>query len=164
MCGQRSSKVLDSEVEARLWADHEAAKFGAQTIRYKPRLLVRNGPDLVTMVPRLVLDACRQIPHSHVNILEAAVPTSMASGVYFLIRLGEIVYVGQSVDVLSRIARHRREGKQFDAYSYIECERDDLDRLESLYIRALVPEGNLSFGNHREQKPHLGTGRRESQS
>ena len=155
--GQRVSKVTETKEDAELWADHIESKLDAQTIRYTPRL-VRNGPDLVTMVPRLVMEACRDVPYDHNAILEAAIPTAKPSGVYFLIRNGEVVYTGQSVDVLHRIARHRREGKVFDAFSYIECEREEMDRLESLYIRALVPLENLSFGNHRavQSRPHGG--------
>jgi hypothetical protein len=152
--GQRVTKVLDTMADVRLWVEHTEAALDAQCVRHEPRL-VPNGPDLVTMVPKQVLDACRQVPHNHIAILEAAIPTSKASGVYFLIRGGEVAYVGQSVDVLHRIARHRREGKLFDAFSYIECDRDDMDRLETLYIKALVPLENLSFGNHREQRPRL---------
>lgn len=150
--GQRVSKLVDSQDEATTWAAHAEASLDASASRYKPReALVRADPNLVTMVPRAVLDACRQIPHPQVDVLAAAIPTALASGVYFLIRAGEVVYVGQSVDVLHRIARHRREGRAFDAFSYIECPAGDMDRLEALYIKAFVPEGNLSLGNHRER-------------
>lgn len=143
--GQRLSKVAESEAEARLWADHLEGQLDATAKRYKPRV-VPLGPDLVTMVPRLVLDACRQIPHSKIDVLESCIPTARASGVYFLVRESEVVYVGQSVDVLHRIARHRREGRVFDAFSYIECDHGEMDRLEALYIKAFIPVGNVSFG------------------
>lgn len=163
--GQRVSKVVDTEDEAKLWATQAEAKLDAQTLRYKPRdRLALAGPDLVTMVPRCVLDACREIPHSQNAVLEAAIPTARASGVYFLIREGEVVYVGQSVDVLHRIARHRREGKRFDAFSYIECDSAEMDRLETLYIKSFVPEENLSFGNHRGPGLRLGTRTRAPRS
>lgn len=146
--GQRLSKVAETEQEARDWAAHLEAELDATTKRYRPRV-VPLGPDLVTMVPRLVLDACRQLPHSKIDVLEAAIPTARASGVYFLIRDAEVVYVGQSLDVLHRIARHRREGRKFDFFSYIECDAADMDRLEVLYIKAFIPEENVSFGNLR---------------
>lgn len=143
--GQRLSKVAETEDEARAWASHLEGQLEATAKRYKPRV-VPIGPDLVTMVPRLVLDACRQIPHSKLDVLEAAIPTARASGVYFLLSEGEVTYVGQSVDVLHRVARHRREGRAYDAFSYIECERSEMDRLEALYIKAFIPVGNISFG------------------
>jgi hypothetical protein len=143
--GQRLSRVADTEDEARSWANHLEGQLDATAKRYKPRV-IPIGPDLVTMVPRLVLDACRQIPHTKIDVLEAAIPTARASGVYFLVLDGEVVYVGQSVDVLQRIARHRREGRVFDAFSYIECDLGEMDRLEALYIKAFIPVGNVSFG------------------
>lgn len=156
--GQRVSKVVDTEEEARLWATFAETQIDAQKLRYKPRdRLAMAGPDLVTIVPKTVLDACREIPHTQHAILQAAIPTSKASGIYFLLRNGSVVYVGQSVDVLHRIARHRREGKVFDGFAYMECEQSELDRLETLYIKSFVPEENLTFGNHRGQTPRLGT-------
>lgn len=152
--GQRLSKVAESEQDAHDWATQLEATLDATTKRYKQRV-VPIGPDLVTMVPRLVLDACRQLPHSKTDVLEAALPTTKPSGVYFLIREREVVYVGQSLDVLNRISRHRRDGRKFDAFSYIECDVADMDSLEVLYIKAFVPAENVSFGNLRERKrPH----------
>lgn len=150
--GQRRSKVADTEQEVREWARHLEAEIAATAKRYKPRV-VPVGPDLVTMVPRLVLDACRLLPHSKIDVLEAAIPTARASGIYFLIREQEVVYVGQSQDVLNRVSRHRRDGRKFDAFSYIECAAEDMDRLEVLYIKAFVPAENVSFGNLRGRKP-----------
>lgn len=148
--GQRPSKVVDTESEAHIWAAHTEAQLEAQTKRYKPRdELVLSAPDLVTMVPKRVLDACREIPHRQVDILEAAIPLRRNSAVYFLLCEEEVIYVGQSSDVMARISRHRREGKKFDAFAYMECEPEDLDRLETLYINAFVPRENLTFGNHR---------------
>jgi hypothetical protein len=149
--GQRPSKVVDTEPEAHIWAAHMEALLEAKAKRYKPKdALAIAGPDLVTMVPKRVLDACREIPHRQVDILEAAIPLRRNSAVYFLLRDGDVIYVGQSSDVMARISRHRREGKQFDSFAYMECEPEELDRLESLYINAFVPPENLTFGNHRE--------------
>ena len=65
------------------------------------------------------------------------------TGVYFLYRSGEVVYVGQAVDIRRRICSHIAEGvKTFDAVSFIRCERDKLDATERRYIQALRPEYN----------------------
>lgn len=63
------------------------------------------------------------------------------TGVYFLVCSGTVVYVGQAVNVYARIAQHRNS-KIFDGYAYIPCEKEMLDRLESLYIHYLRPELN----------------------
>jgi len=82
------------------------------------------------------------------EIVEHAVPMHTACGVYFLIEEKKIVYVGQSTNVFSRIFTHVQT-KKFDSYVYIPCERDMLDKLESLYIHFLSPplNGNTNNGN-----------------
>jgi hypothetical protein len=71
-----------------------------------------------------------------------------ACGVYFLIDQGEVVYVGQSVNVFSRMREHCKS-KSFNSYSYINCPREDLNVLESLYIHVLRPplQGKSSQGD-----------------
>lgn len=82
------------------------------------------------------------------EIVEHAVPATTAVGVYFLIQDKRIVYVGQSTNVFSRIFTHIGS-KKFDSYVYIPCEKEKLDKLESLYIHFLSPplNGNTPAGN-----------------
>ena len=54
-------------------------------------------------------------------------------GVYFLIRNKEIVYVGQSISIYSRVASHHAD-KEFTHFSYVECPSSHLRSLEALYI------------------------------
>ncbi|OLF36556.1 hypothetical protein BTW00_05585 [Psychrobacter sp. C 20.9] len=68
-----------------------------------------------------------------------------ACGVYFLVKNNEIVYIGQSINIASRITQHR--DKDFDSVSYVACHKDELDILESLYILAYQPALNGSNGN-----------------
>ena len=102
---------------------------------------------LVTSVPKRTLEALQQVPHPKSSILDAAIPLPTNIGVYFLIRDGDVVYVGQSVNVLDRISKHRREGKVFDSFAFMECQASHLDRYEQMYIEAFVPELNKSLGN-----------------
>lgn len=67
-----------------------------------------------------------------------------ACGVYFLIRDDRVVYVGQSVEVHSRVTLHHSRWKQFDGYTYIPCEPEQLADLERYYIRLLAPELNVA--------------------
>lgn len=67
-------------------------------------------------------------------------------GIYFLILGDEIVYVGQSVDVLGRINTHYREGqKQFDSYSFVKVPAEDLCNQEAKYIAEINPEYNRTM-------------------
>lgn len=79
------------------------------------------------------------------EIAESAKPWSNASGVYFLLDGNEVVYVGQSVNVYSRISQHK--DKLFDRYAYVPCRVESLDALESLYIHFLRPRLNYSQQN-----------------
>jgi len=71
-----------------------------------------------------------------------------ACGVYFLIDRSKVVYVGQSVNVFSRMREHSKS-KQFSSYAYISCSKEDLNVLESLYIHVLRPplQGKSSQGD-----------------
>ena len=64
-------------------------------------------------------------------------------GVYFLIADREIVYVGQSQNILDRLGKHHAEGRiNFDEYFILPCEKEDLINLETIYIRKFNPKFN----------------------
>lgn len=63
------------------------------------------------------------------------------SAVYFLISAGEIIYVGQTVDLAFRIATHAKS-KEFDSYSYILVPDDQLSSAEADYIVKFRPRLN----------------------
>ena len=59
-------------------------------------------------------------------------------GIYFLWCYDDIVYIGQSIDILKRLYDHRKN-KKFTSYSYIECDVKDLLSLEEKYIKTYNP-------------------------
>lgn len=77
------------------------------------------------------------------EIVKAANTWALATGVYFLINTNKVVYVGQSTNVYARISSHW--DKVFDSFAFIPCEKEMLDKLESLYIHVLRPTLN---GDH----------------
>ena len=81
---------------------------------------------------------------THEEIVKDALPWQTLCGVYFLVQDSAVVYVGQSVNVYSRISQH--PDKKFDKYAFVPCEANLLDRLESLYIHVLRPKlnGNIT--------------------
>jgi hypothetical protein len=85
------------------------------------------------------------------QIAKLALPWEKSSGVYFLVQDQEVVYVGQSVNVYSRIAQH--VDKKFDKYAFVPCEAELLDRLESLYIHTLKPRFNGNFNKQEKSAP-----------
>ncbi len=62
-------------------------------------------------------------------------------GVYFLCKGKEVVYVGQSRNLLVRISNHKRD-KDFDRIFLYPCDRDDMDGMEGAFIKLLAPKLN----------------------
>lgn len=63
--------------------------------------------------------------------------------IYFLIMDEEIVYVGQSINGISRIFAHMKD-KKFNSYYYISVESRLLDIVEECYIKIFQPIYNKS--------------------
>ena len=85
------------------------------------------------------------------QIVEQSTSWEKLSGVYFLIDGDEVVYVGQSLNIFSRINNHK--DKKFDRYAYVNCDPNVMDRLESLYIHFLKPKLNGLYANQIHQAP-----------
>lgn len=76
-------------------------------------------------------------------------PTPQYVGVYFLFDKEEIVYVGQSANVPSRIAAHRTKRNTWvdfvwDRAAWLPVAEDDLSAYEGALIRRLTPRYNTS--------------------
>lgn len=125
-------KALDlkykiAELESRLNELQELEQFGGQLNRLTGK----------TLMPESM-------------IVESSFPYSDMSGIYFLIKDGEVVYIGQSVSIFARIAEHRKS-KDFDSINWIPCKKEMLDKMESLYIHFIQPPLN---GRHVNGVPH----------
>jgi hypothetical protein len=78
-----------------------------------------------------------------IEVLQEASLGEGTPGVYFLLRQDEVVYVGQSLSVLTRIETHRRQGvKVFDRAVYLTMPEEVLDEAEGAFIKLLQPEYN----------------------
>lgn len=98
------------------------------------------------------------------------------SGVYMLVWRGRVVYVGQSINLFNRLARHRTnyenalKGKPapmtgspnehrviaFDHALVKFCQKEELDRLELELIAKHKPELNINLRNRRAITIDLG--------
>lgn len=82
--------------------------------------------------------------------LRAIGDTAMGSGIYFLWRRAELLYVGQSVEVPTRLETHRRcrdgflRGKAmaFDRATSMSCPAEAMTKLEYEYICTYGPPLN----------------------
>ena len=68
-------------------------------------------------------------------------------GVYFLIKNDEIVYIGSSINVESRINEHQKERKILFDHYFIIKEKYDFKTLEIQYILQFIPKYNTSLGS-----------------
>lgn len=62
-------------------------------------------------------------------------------GIYFLVHNNIVIYVGQSIDIYTRISSHKNK-KEFTSAFYIECPEEELKCTEDYYIIALNPPLN----------------------
>lgn len=142
ICGTRKSKTFPTKEGAETWAKEHTARLRRQKVmRSKEATEV-----LSNIIPKRLLAAAREVPVQLDDLLASAAPAASFTGIYFLILNQEVVYVGQSVDVLGRISRHKREGKEFDSYSYVLCSPENLNTLEAQYITAFMPWLNFTLG------------------
>jgi len=94
------------------------------------------------------MDAAAQIRRAAGNLasirdLQELVLPPRICGVYFLIEGRDVVYVGQSADVVRRVNEHLDRGrKKFDSAMYLPCSLGELDELEEHFIKALKPRYN----------------------
>ncbi len=136
--GQRRSKLCNTREEAEVWAEKIEGRLRAAV------------SSVDEVVPRRMLLALEALPHSLSDVLASVVKAPTSCGIYFLVKDMEVIYVGQSVDLFNRISKHRRAGVDFDSYSFIECERRELDALEMMYVTAFMPKQNWTFGGQRK--------------
>lgn len=77
------------------------------------------------------------------QILRASTLRRTACGVYFLVLGAEVVYVGQSTNVHSRLAQHVASARiPFDRYHMLPCAPSELEWIEASHIAALRPRFN----------------------
>lgn len=84
----------------------------------------------------------------HLNELDLGVCRERRGAVYLLVRSNEIVYVGQTANLVPRIGLHlhgdrRSSVKKFDRVFWFACALKDLDAYEGALIRSLRPKYNL---------------------
>lgn len=143
--GDRTGASFDSMEEAQKWAELKEAALG------------KKSTGLLWKLPPRVLNALAGTEFTHADVVAGATSYDGASGVYFLIRDGEVVYVGKSVYVFDRIGKHRREGGAwFDSFNVLRCPIDQMDALEEKYILALMPKMNTALTYRKPQATPAG--------
>lgn len=75
--------------------------------------------------------------------------SNIQTGIYFLIKDGIIIYIGQSTRITKRIRDHKRD-KDFDHYRVIACNESLLLQYEKRLIKYFKPRLNGVTGGKRE--------------
>jgi hypothetical protein len=84
-------------------------------------------------------------------------PRPTESGIYFLFLGGALQYIGQSANVFTRVAAHRKGGAiSFDDWVVISAPLGDLDAIEANYIRKFKPPFNRGL-RRLPTDTHVGT-------
>ena len=94
--------------------------------------------------------------------LDKLMVVESVTGIYFLVKDGKIVYVGQSTNVFARVGTHKTD-KDFDKAVYFECSSTELDDLEYELINILQPQYNTT-GNPLKRFPYSGFNNRSEES
>lgn len=83
------------------------------------------------------------------EVISKKIPkNSNNSIIYFLIKEDRIVYVGKSINGISRIINHIQDNdKDFDSYYFVKVDKMELDFLEEQYIREFNPYYNILLKN-----------------
>jgi hypothetical protein len=123
--------------ELKEWAFRELLKkYDGRSIPTEFFIVYEAGKANPHNVPKPIQDL--------IGLRDATELLQLRSGIYFLCELGQVVYVGQSVNLGSRISSHRN-GKDFDRIFFLPWPRFDLNRIEAALIKVLHPPLNGTF-------------------
>jgi len=144
--GARKSKVFRSKRDAERWAAIEDNKILIESETRKS--ILGDSAKLSSSDSALVK-----------SMLGKQTEVHFGPGIYGLFVHGELVYIGQSKNVFSRISEHARRGRKFTHYNIIPCTEYELDYFEALLIEKLSPSQNISTGSgkfsRKSQSPTL---------
>ena len=99
--------------------------------------LQRGWLEIHDVLDVVLSDSFNPVAHAH------EVKVNKLSGVYFLINDNEVVYVGQSKNVIVRVAGHADDKfKVFNKVCVLSCGPANLDVLESAFIHKFRPRYN----------------------
>lgn len=91
---------------------------------------------MLTLTKQEIIESCGLINFDRFNDCDARV--------YFLTKGSEIIYVGQTIDIASRMKSHSRY-KDFDGVSYIKVPKWRVSNVEAFYIVRMQPVLNKNI-------------------
>lgn len=67
------------------------------------------------------------------------------TGIYFLIKRNDVVYIGKTTKYPMRLKYHIHQKLDFDTVKFIECTKDNLAYYEKRWIERFKPAHNLAM-------------------
>jgi excinuclease UvrABC nuclease subunit len=77
---------------------------------------------------------------NNTDLLSASVARLPVCGVYFLFKENELIYIGKSTNIYTRLGGHK--DKKFDRVTAVECDEANLGAIEYALIAAYQPKLN----------------------
>ena len=124
-----------------LWHSNREARFDPIAMQ-AVRDTIRHDGDCAAMQSRLNSPIGPWFDLTIGDVVTKSSGWEVIAGVYFLIRDGVVVYVGQSINVFQRLDEHRKK-KQFDRFYVLPCPAERLREVEMHYIKTFAPELNF---------------------
>lgn len=162
---------------SRMLANRMPRAIAAESMRLRKELNERTKKRIRAAVHKAVDKAIRRIaPPPPIEPIQALAPARVdnlsalptikfteadrvgqprISGIYWLLDGGHVNYVGQSVDLHSRVRSHRRSPIcEWDHAAIAECPAEAMNDLEAIAIAIFAPRHNLSGGTHGHLRKH----------
>ena len=131
---ERAINKYNAEIE-------RLAKFGARALKIAKSPIPFSIP--VPQAVRMVVRGRAEIEAAAADAAGPIEQIPMMCGIYFLMDGNTIVYVGQSIEVASRILSHIKDpGKRFDRACWFPVPKEKLNDVEEALIALLKPEQN----------------------
>ena len=147
MSEQRLQELIDGDIAPHRHTDNGPPEISLTELSawVKQNLTDRHGgwdlPRRINvLMPRGPIDGVPASLATLPNLQRMEV--SSASGIYFLVKDGIVVYVGQSSSVMSRIGQHCNGEKEFDVAFWLPYPIERLNEMERHFVEALEPKYN----------------------
>lgn len=140
--GRRYDRSFKSESLAKAWA----SSMNPETAGIFALRDAAQDHRIAAVAPLRQREAIKKASYSPAEIVAASMQLADQVGIYFLMQCGQVIYVGQTKRLLARLEQHRKDGRKFDAFSFIPCAASRLNELERTYVEMLMPPENKTFG------------------
>ncbi len=146
--GKSYNKVFYNEQEYQSFKNWITTKRGYTNVKFlKKQNKEITNKDSIALDKKVTIKNKKEYLKSY--LISTKKEIEFFKFIYCLIKDNEIVYVGKTINIQSRILTHKKdEGKEFNSFSIIaklpaEISEQELLKLEEKYIKLLKPKLNI---------------------